>query len=238
MDRPFYGWRKANKVNYKITSVDNPQKSRVAHINDLKPYNVESPVCTLQVMADYFPRVPNIFLSHEIADIQPQIQEILDQYTDLVNETPGTTHVVHARIDTEEGKLVSLPPYRIPEAKRDQVKREIEKLIEQGILERHASRWSSPMVTVNKPDGSIRICGNYHQLNQITPQWHAHMPVLAEILEKIGRSRALSKLDLNKGFHQVPLDPETMDKTAIVTPLGRYRCTKMPFGIKNTPAVF
>ena len=94
------------------------------------------------------------------------------------------------------------------------------------------------MVIVNKPDDSISICGDYRQLNLITAQWHALIPVLAEILERIGRSRILSKLNLNKGFHQVPLHSETREKTTITTPFGRYCYNKMPFGIKNAPAIF
>ena len=55
--------------------------------------------------------------------------------------------------------------------------------------------------------------------------------MLAEILERIGRAHILSKLDLNKGFHQVPLDEGTKEKTTITTRFGR-------FGINNAPAIF
>ena len=79
---------------------------------------------------------------------------------------------------------------------------------------------------------------DYRRLNSITPQWYAHMPELSEILAKVCRTHVLSKMDLNKDFHQVPLDPNTREKTTISTPFSRYCYTKMPFGIKNAPAIF
>ena len=60
------------------------------------------------------------------------------------------------------------------------------------------------------------------------------MPELSEILAKVCRTHVLSKMDLNKGFHH----PDTREKTTISTPFSRYCYTKMPFGIKNAPAIF
>ena len=131
---PFKVVDKFNKVNYRIATVKYPTKTRVAHINDLKPYNVDPTLCTLQVMAEDIVRQPNMILTREITKVQPDIQFVLAKYPDIVNDTPGTTTLVEARIDTDEGRLVSLPPYRIPEAKRQQVKKELAKLVKQGIL--------------------------------------------------------------------------------------------------------
>ncbi len=64
------------------------------------------------------------------------------------------------------------------------------------------------------------------------------MPCLGDMLDKIGKSRVLSKLDLTKGFHQVTMDPEHSNKTAFVCPYGKFKFTKMPFGLCNGPAVF
>ena len=58
---------------------------------------------------------------------------------------------------------------------------------------------------------------------------------MREILERVGASAAISKLDLSKGFHQIEVE---IDKTAIITPFGKYAYTRMPFGLKNAPAVF
>ena len=129
----------SRKVNYRIVAENNPNRLRVAHVNDLKLYNVDPNICTLQVIAEDIESVPSLTLADVELTIQRTIQEVLSHYTDVVTNVPGTTNVVQARIDTEEGGLVCLPPYRIPETKREQVKQELDKLVAQGILEKHES---------------------------------------------------------------------------------------------------
>ncbi len=48
----------------------------------------------------------------------------------------------------------------------------------------------------------------------------------------------LSKLDLMKGYYQVPLAESSRDLTAFVTPWGNFRFKVLPFGLKNAPAIF
>ena len=62
------------------------------------------------------------------------------------------------------------------------------------------------------------------------------MPLIEEMLEQVGEATYLSKLDLTKGFYQIPLQDK--DKTAFCTPWGKFRFTKMHYGLKNTPAMF
>ena len=62
------------------------------------------------------------------------------------------------------------------------------------------SPWASPVVPVPKPDGSVRVCIDYRRLNAITIGDPYYMCTLEEILERVGNSRAISKLDLAKGF--------------------------------------
>ena len=68
---------KLNKVNYRISTLKDPTKMRVARINDLKPYNVDPTLCTLQVMAEDIVRQPNMILTGEITEVQPDIQFVL-----------------------------------------------------------------------------------------------------------------------------------------------------------------
>ena len=55
---------------------------------------------------------------------------------------------------------------------------------------------------------------------------------------EVGGSKAISKLDLAKGFYQIEVDPGSVDKTAFITPFGKYAFRRMPFGLKNAPAIF
>ena len=80
-------------------------------------YNVDPNICTLQVIAEDIESVPSLTLVDVEPTIQPIMQEVLSHYTDEVTNVPGTTNIVQARTDTEEGGLVCLPPYEIPETK-------------------------------------------------------------------------------------------------------------------------
>ncbi len=88
---------------------------------------------------------------------------------------------------------------------RKEVKNEIDSLLEAGIIELSDSAWSSPLMPVPKVDGSVRLCVDYQALNSVTPLPRIWLPSLEEILGKAGHARMMSKIDLAKGYHQIPM---------------------------------
>ena len=64
------------------------------------------------------------------------------------------------------------------------------------------------------------------------------MPRMDDLLNAVGKSKFVSKIDLKKGYWQIPLDEDTKQKSSFVTPMGQYRFTVMPFGMVNAPATF
>ena len=112
------------------------------------------------------------------------------------------------------------------------------KLVDLGIAEPSHSPWASPIVPVPKPDGTVRVCIDYRRLNEVTKGDPYYMATLDEILERVGNSSTISKLDLSKGFYQIGVEPEDREKTAFITPFGKFQFNRMPFGLKNAPAVF
>ena len=82
------------------------------------------------------------------------------------------------------------------------------------------------------------MCVDFRRLNTVTPQQQSYIPCLDDILERLGQSRVLSKVDLSKGFHQVLMSEKSKDLTTFVCPFGKYCFRRMPFGLKNAPAVF
>ena len=91
---------------------------------------------------------------------------------------------------------------------------------------------------VRKPDKTIRICIDYHEINKVTPLDRHMIPTLPEILDKIGWATVISKVDLTSGFHQIVVAQESRDFTTFLSPSGKYRFTRMPFGLKNAPSHF
>ena len=84
----------------------------------------------------------------------------------------------------------------------------------------------------------FKLCIDYRRINAITEGDPYYMTTLEEILERVGSSRCVSKLDLSKGFYQIEIEEETIDKTAFITPFGKFAFTRMPFGLRNAPAIF
>ena len=102
-----------------------------------------------------------------------------------------------------------------------------------GVCSKAASPWASPLHMTPKKDSTRRSCGDYRRLNLITEPDHYAMPNISDLTSSIGTSRVFSKLDLLKGYFQVPVNPEDAPKTAITTPFGTYMFYYSTFGLRN-----
>ena len=106
------------------------------------------------------------------------------------------------------------------------------------MVEESTSGWASPIVVVQKKDGSNRLCIDYRKLNARTKFDAYPMPRIDEMLDAIGQSQYITTLDLAKGYWQVPLAEEDKEKTAFTSPLGLLQFRVMPFGLSRAPATF
>ena len=100
------------------------------------------------------------------------------------------------------------------------------------------SPYASPVVLVKKKDSTLRFCVDYRDLNSITVFDPRPMPRINEVLNKVSRARYISKIDLTKGYWQVPVEPGARMKSAFVTPFGQYQFRVMLFGMVNSGATF
>ena len=237
---PFRVTEKLNRVNYRVRT--GKGRGKVLHVNNLKLFHErEEEVLRLTVLAEDFEEDADRKIKVEgNCDEWDRnvIEELVKEYPAVFSDEPGRTGVCKMKIQTEEAKPVASQPYRVPDRFKEGVRVEIEKLVDLGILVPSFGTWASPIVPVPKPDGSIRICADYRKLNSVTQSDPYYMVTLEEILERVGACAIISKLDLSKGFHQIEVDQEDIDKTAIITPFGKFAYTRMPFGLKNAPAVF
>ncbi|KAL0173155.1 hypothetical protein M9458_033466, partial [Cirrhinus mrigala] len=167
-----------------------------------------------------------------------ELRHLVGQFLDVFSDTPGQTNVLSHDIRTPPGVIIRQRTYRVPEARRQAIEEEIQKMLKLGVIEPSRSPWSSPIVLVPKPDGTLQFCNDYRRLNEVSDFDSYPMPRVDELLERLGRARYITTLDLTKGYWQVPLTAEAKPKTAFSTPSGHWLYRTLPFGLHGAPATF
>ena len=162
----------------------------------------------------------------------------MEEYSDILTKESGLTKLAEFRLDSGDNQQIAQHPCNTPLALKHNVNKQIDWLLDKKYIRQSHSNWASPMVTVQKPDGSARICIDYKRINAITIPMPFYMPHVEEVLKQMGKSTVISKIDLTKGYCQVLTAPEHIEKTSFVCHRGKFEFLRMPFGVKNAPAVF
>ena len=185
----------------------------------------------------------SILTSHHVDQTcnPPKLKTILDKYQMVLNNDLGHCTKVMAHIQLKPTAVPKFfKPRSIPFAYIDGVKEEIQRNVTAGILEKlDTSEWAAPIVPVKKPNGKIRICGDFKvTINpQICIDQHP-IPSVDELLTHLNNGQKFTKLDLSDAYLQIELDDESKKLVVINTPLGLFKYNRMPFGISNAPAIF
>ena len=91
---------------------------------------------------------------------------------------------------------------------------------------------------MRKKDKTLRLCVDYRKLNAVSQLEAYPMPRIEDLLDRLGKAKFLTTLDLAKGYWQIPVKQSARDKTAFVTPFSLYQFTRMPFGLSGAPGTF
>ncbi|XP_039960847.1 uncharacterized protein LOC120774994 [Bactrocera tryoni] len=118
------------------------------------------------------------------------------------------------------------------------VEQQIGKWLNEGIIQSSTSNYASPVVFVQKKDGSKRLCCDYRRLNLKIMRDNFPMPIIDDVLERLQSARVFTTLDLENGFSHVPVERNSRKFTSFVTHSGQYEFRFVPFGITNSPAIF
>ena len=170
-----------------------------------------------------------------------EVFQLLCDYADIFSTDPsdlGCTDLVQHYISTGNAAPIRQPPRRLPLAKKEVAEKAIIEMQKQNVIEPSSSPWSSPIVLVNKKDGSMRFCVDYRRLNEVTHKDSYPLPRIDDTIDALAGSKWFSMLDLKSGYWQVQLSEEAKEKTAFSSGNGLWQFKVMPFGLCNAPATF
>ncbi|KAL8584885.1 hypothetical protein ACOMHN_037588 [Nucella lapillus] len=131
-------------------------------------------------------------------------------------------------------------PRRVPVPLLKKVEAELNKMVEDEVIVPvdYPTDWCSPIVVVPKTNGDVRICVDLTRLNSSVKREVYAMPAVEETLSKISEGKVFTKIDANSGFYQIPLDDESSKLTTFITPFGRFKFQRLPYGISSAPEYF
>ena len=174
-------------------------------------------------------------ISHLIKKFEPLFGPINTKLT--VNTA------IRADIRTLKDEPIYSKSYPYPACMRAEIEKQINELLYNGIIRPSRSPYNSPIWIVPKkpkPNGEkqYRMVIDYKRLNAVTIPDTYPIPDINATLASLGNAKYFTVLDLTLGFHQIPMKESEIPKTAFSTMNGKYEFLRLPFGLKNAPAIF
>ena len=152
------------------------------------------------------------------------------------------------KLDGAQGKLYKkenaqpkfMKARHLPYAMRPKVERELTRLQEAGIISpvKH-SEWATPIVPVLKPNGSIRLCGDFKAT--VNPRLNIEqypLPKIDDIFANLAGGQYFSKLDLTQAYLQLEMDEASREMLTINTHRGLFRYNRLAYGVASAPAIW
>ncbi|MBW0536874.1 hypothetical protein O181_076589 [Austropuccinia psidii MF-1] len=152
-------------------------------------------------------------------------------------------HGIELYLDVERPypPILRRPPYPATLETRKEIEKRINELLDMDVIRKIGH---NEIVEITTPvmitwhDGKYRLCGDFRDLNNYTNADRYPIPRIPHALEKLEKSKYITKMDFMKHFHQNGVKPNSMKLLRITCHMGIYEYTRIPFGINNAPAHF
>ncbi|KAK8942729.1 hypothetical protein KSP39_PZI009417 [Platanthera zijinensis] len=184
-----------------------------------------------------------VYASHSDA-VEPQLEyipiasEFPDVFPAELSGIPPDREVEFS-IDVEPGtRPLSKAPYRMAPRELEELRSQLDELLERGYIRPSSSPWGAPVLFVKKKDGSMRLCIDYRDLNKVTIKNKYPLPRVDDLFDQLKGSTVFSKIDLRSGYHQLKIKESDIPRTAFRTRYGHFEFLVMSFGLTNAPSAF
>jgi hypothetical protein len=173
----------------------------------------------------------------------PTIPAEYQDYADVFSKTEAHKLPEHRPYDLsiplQEGTAPPLlPVYNLSPLELDVLRKYIDENLRKGFIRHSQSPAGAPILFVKKADGSLRLCVDYRGINKITIKNRYPLPLIPELLDKVGKAKRFTALDMRDGYHLLRMAKGEEWKTAFRTRYGLFEYNVVPFGLCNAPAAF
>nr|XP_034569779.1 uncharacterized protein LOC117834275 [Setaria viridis] len=155
----------------------------------------------------------------------PAIQQLIEEFAvlfEVPTDLPPPRACDHAIPLVEGAHPVQVRPYRFAPALKDEIEKQIKEMLQNGLIQKSNSPFSSSVLLVKKKDNTWRFCVDYRHLNAITIKGKYPVPIIDEFLDELAHASWFTCLDLRSGFHQIRLKPGEEFKTAFQMHCGQF----------------
>lgn len=169
------------------------------------------------------------------------LKQLVSKYKEVFEPGLGEYTGPIVNITPNEGSVPKFLRSRpVAFAQKKEVFKEIDRLVGEDVLEPTThSEWATPIVVVPKPNGKVRLCGDYRStVNEVTNTDTYPLPTLNEAFAELQGGVIFSKIDLEQAYTQVRVDDKTAKLLTLNTPKGLYKVKRLAFGVKACPGIF
>lgn len=164
---------------------------------------------------------------------------LIEKYCELFQGVGHFDKPLELRIQLGADPVVR-PPRRVPNALLTRLRDKLKSLEDRQIITKveHPKSFVSNLVVIEKKDGSLRICLDPKDLNNVLIREYHLIPTLEEIVPKITNKKYFSVLDLSEGFYNIQLDEKSSELCTFNSPFGCYKFNRLAFGLSVAPEIF
>ena len=156
-------------------------------------------------------------VSHLSPSQREDVVRLIDLHGSLFSDVPSQTHVLQHDVDVGDSPPIKQHAYRVNPDKHARLQKQVDYMLGNGIAEPSCSPWSSPCLLAIKSDSSDRFCTDFRRVNGVTKPDCFPPPRVEDCVDHVGGAKYVTKLDLLKGYWQVPLTPRAKEISAFVT---------------------
>ncbi|UYV75444.1 hypothetical protein LAZ67_13000295 [Cordylochernes scorpioides] len=171
----------------------------------------------------------------------PQFTTLLQKYTHIFTQNKFNVpclRIPPVKIPTNSEKIITIRPYRVPICDQQEIRNQVQQMLENGIIEQSFSPFSSPVTLVTKRDKTKRFCIDYRKVNELISSDVHPLPRIEDILDRLAQAKYFSTADISSAYWQVPIHPDSRPLLAFATLEGLYQPTRLPFGLKTSPQIY